>query len=113
MIVKRLKKLWGLWILICVRQGYFLGRNVYNLYYRPYLTIKKILAEEDKSQIFLIGVATITPTIVYVILRVIYDLLMYGRLVVVTGNVFTLALIVQVMVIVYLGYWVLMVIRKS
>jgi hypothetical protein len=77
------------------------------------LTIKEILAEEDKSQIFLIALATATPTIIYVVLRVIYDLLMYGRLVIVTGNVFTLALIVQATVIVYLGYWVLMVIRKS
>lgn len=113
MIVKRLKKLWQLWILICVRQVYFLGRNIYNLYYRPYLTLKKIKDEEDKSQILLISLTALTPLYFYVILRVTYDLLKYGRIVLVTGNVFTAAIGIQAILLGYLLYWTLMVLRKS
>ncbi|MBI2464531.1 hypothetical protein HYV64_00145 [Candidatus Shapirobacteria bacterium] len=50
--------------------------------------------------------------IFYVILRVIYDLLKYGRIVLVTGNVFTAAIGIQAVLLGYLAYWTFMVLRK-
>lgn len=113
MIVKRLKKLSELIILISVRQLVFLGKNVYNLYYRPYLTIKKIRENEDKSQILLICLTALTPTFVYIVLRVIYDLWKFGRLVPITGNVFTGVIVIQMILLGYLGYWTLVVLKKE
>lgn len=111
MIKKRLKKLSKLTALIAVRQGYFLGRNIYELYYQPYLTIKNIIDKQDKSQAFLIGVTAMMPSIVYVLLRIIFDLLWYQRIVLVTGRVFVVAVGIQVVVLMYLGFWTWKVIK--
>ncbi|MFZ2152692.1 MAG: hypothetical protein WAV41_01375 [Microgenomates group bacterium] len=92
-------------ILISVRQLVFLGKNIYNLYYSPYLTIKKIKESEDKSQIFLIGMTALAPIIFYVVLRIIYDLLKFGRMVAMTGNVFVAMIIIQAIMLGYLWYW--------
>lgn len=105
MIGKRLKKLSKLGILIGIRQAYFLGRNIYELYYQPYLTIKEIVDKKDKSQIFLITVAALTPTLTYVLLRIGWDLIKYHRMLIVTGNVFLVMALIQTIVIAYLGYW--------
>lgn len=113
MIEKRLKNIWKLSLLIGVRQGYFLGRNIYELYYQPYLTIKDIIEKRDKSQTFLIGLAAIMPTIVYILARVIWDLLKYHQVLPMTGNVFLAAAGIQVAVLIYLGYWTLEVLRKE
>jgi len=90
-----------------------LGRNIYNLYYSPYLTLKKIKEERDKSQFVLVTTAALTPVIVYIILRIIYDLLKYGRMVAMTGRVFLLMGTIQAIVLIYLGYWTLKVLRKE
>jgi len=90
-----------------------LGRNIYELYYQPYLTIKELIDKKDKSQIFLITFAAMTPAMVYVLARVIYDLIKYGQLVAITGNVFLVMGVIQLVVILYLGYWTLRVIRKA
>jgi len=90
-----------------------LGRNIYNLYYRPYLTLKKIRDDEDKSQILLICLTALTPLFIYVILRIVYDLLKYGRIFLVTGNVFIAAIGIQAILLGYLTYWTLMVLKKS
>jgi hypothetical protein len=90
-----------------------LGRNIYNLYYSPYLTIKRIKDEGDKSQFVLVTTAALTPVIIYIILRVIYDLLKYGRMVSVTGKVFVIMGIIQAVVLLYLGYWTLQVLKKE
>lgn len=113
MIKKKLKNLSKLGILIAVRQAYFLGRNIYNLYYSPYLTLKKIKNDGDKSQFVLVTAAALTPVIIYVILRIIYDLLKYGRMVPAAGKVFLLMGIIQTIVLIYLGYWTLEVLRKE
>lgn len=113
MIAKRLKNLSKLGILITARQGYFLGRNIYSLYYSPYLTLKKIRDEGDKSQFLLVTGAALTPGLIYIILRIVYDLLKYGRVVAITGNVFMVMGVIQIAVILYLGYWTLMVIKKD
>ena len=113
MIEKRLKKLWKLGILIGIRQLYLLGRNWYLLATQPYLTIKQIKDSEDKSQIFLILLSAVTPVIAYLLARIIWDLLKYQRLLMLTGNAFLGMGLIQSMIFIYLGYWVLMVIKKD
>ena len=92
--------------LISVRQGYFLGRNWYELMREPYLTIKDLKESRDKSQIFLISLTALTPLFLYVFFRIIYDLIRYHSLLIVTGEVFKLAIFIQGLVLLYLGYWV-------
>ena len=99
--------------LISIRQGYFLGRNWYELMREPYLTIKALRESRDKSQIFLIGLTALTPLFLYVILRIIYDLIKYHSLLVVTGEVFKLAVLFQGLVLIYLGYWVVKVFQEE
>lgn len=105
MIRKRVKKLFKLTTLISVRQGYFLGRNWYELMREPYLTIKALKESRDKSQIFLISLTALAPLFVYIIARIIYDLIQYHSLLVVTGGVFKLAVLIQGLILIYLGYW--------
>lgn len=105
MIRKRVKKLFKLTSLISIRQGYFLGRNWYELMREPYLTIKALKESRDKSQIFLISLTALAPLFVYIVARVIYDLIRYHSLLVVTGGVFKLAVLVQGIILIYLGYW--------
>lgn len=113
MIEKRLKKLWKLTVLISARQIYLLGRNWYLLVTQPYLTVKQIKDSEDKSQIFLILLTAISPVVVYVVARVVWDLVKYQRLLMLTGKVFLGMGMVQMIIFIYLGYWILMVIRKD
>jgi len=113
MIKKRAKNLFRLTALISIRQGYFLGRNWYELMREPYLTIKALRESRDKSQIFLIGLTALTPLFLYVILRIIYDLIKYHSLLVVTGEVFKLAVLFQGLVLIYLGYWVVKVFQEE
>ena len=113
MIEKRIKNIWKLSVLIGVRQGYFLGRNIYELYYQPYLTIKEVVDKRDKSQSFLIALAAITPTLFYFLARIIWDLAKYHQILPVTGNVFLAAAGIQVVVLAYLGYWTLEVLKKE
>jgi len=105
--------LFRLTALISIRQGYFLGRNWYELMREPYLTIKALRESRDKSQIFLIGLTALTPLFLYVILRIIYDLIKYHSLLVVTGEVFKLAVLFQGLVLIYLGYWVVKVFQEE
>jgi len=79
----------------------------------PYLTIKALRESRDKSQIFLIGLTALTPLFLYVILRIIYDLIKYHSLLVVTGEVFKLAVLFQGLVLIYLGYWVVKVFQEE
>lgn len=71
----------------------------------PYLTIKALKESRDKSQIFLISLTALAPLFIYIIARIIYDLIRYHSLLVVTGGVFKLAVLVQGLILVYLGYW--------
>lgn len=113
MIKTRLKKITELGILIAIRQGYFLLRNIYELYYQPYLTIKGLIDKKDKSQIFLISIAAMTPSIVYVLARLVWDMVMYQRLLIMTGKVFLVAGGIQLLVLSYLFYWTLKVIKSK
>lgn len=113
MIKKRVKKLFRLTALISVRQGYFLGRNWYELMREPYLTIKALRESRDKSQIFLISLTALSPLFLYVVLRIIYDLIRYRSLLIVTGEIFKLAMLFQGLVLIYLGYWVFKVFQEE
>lgn len=113
MIKKRLINIAKLSGLIGVRQTYFLGRNWYLLIREPYLTIKNIIDNKDKSQIFLIILTALAPAMVYVMARMVTDLIFYGRILWVTGNIFLIAGMIQAIVLAYLGYWVLKVYFKK
>lgn len=113
MIVKRVKNLFKLSVLVGIRQGYFLGRNWYELMREPYLTIKELKESRDKSQIFLISMTAFTPLFVYVFLRIIYDLIKYHSLLIVTGEVFKLAIVFQGAVLIYLSYWIVKVFQEE
>jgi hypothetical protein len=113
MIEKRIKKILELIFLITTRQLYFLGRNWYLMTYEPYLTIKEIWEKRDKSQIFLIFLSALTPIMVYVVARIIYDLIKYNQLLFMTGKVFEYMVVIQILIIGYLGYWIVKVIRDQ
>ena len=113
MIRNRVKKLFKLTTLISVRQGYFLGRNWYELMREPYLTIKALKESRDKSQIFLISLTALAPLFVYIVARIIYDLIRYHSLLVITGGVFKLAVLIQSLILIYLGYWTVKVFQEN
>ncbi|MCX6726777.1 MAG: hypothetical protein NTY75_03080 [Candidatus Shapirobacteria bacterium] len=113
MIKKRLINIAKISGLIGIRQTYFLGRNWYLLITNPYLTIKSIAESKDKSQIFLISLTALAPAIVYVLARIVTDLIIYGRILWMTGNVFLIAGGIQALVLAYLGYWALQVRLKK
>ena len=113
MIEKRLKNIWKLSILIGVRQGYFLARNWYLLIREPYLTLKEIKDKGDKSQFFLVTLSALTPVFVYIAARIIYDLIKYQRIVWLTGRVFGAAMLIQTIILAYLGYWTIQVLWKD
>jgi len=113
MIERRIKNLLKLSGLIGIRQGYFLGRNWYELMREPYLTIKTLKESRDKSQIFLISLTALTPLFLYLVARVIYDLVRFGSLIVVTGNGFWTAILMQILILLYLGYWTIKVLGEK
>jgi hypothetical protein len=79
----------------------------------PYLTIKALRESRDKSQIFLISLTALSPLFLYVVLRIIYDLIRYRSLLIVTGEIFKLAMLFQGLVLIYLGYWVFKVFQEE
>ncbi len=113
MIKKRIKNLFKIGALIGIRQGYFLGRNLYELLREPYLTLRELKESRDKSQIFLISLTALSPLIWYLILRIIYDLIKHGRLILVTGPAFELVVVIEILIFLYLIYWVLMVLKEK
>lgn len=113
MIKKRVKNLFRLGGLIGIRQGYFLGRNWYELMREPYLTLSSLKECRDKSQIFLISLTALTPLFLYVIGRIIYDLIRYGSLIMITGKGFQIAILAQGLILLYLGYWTIKVLKDK
>jgi len=79
----------------------------------PYLTIKALKESRDKSQIFLISLTALSPLFLYVFLRIIYDLIRYHSLLIVTGGVFKLAILIQGLILIYLGYWTVKVFQEE
>jgi len=90
-----------------------LGRNCYELIYQPEVTIKELYDDFDKSQMMLLVLTALTPLILYVILRVIWDLIMYGNVAAVFGSGLNLVLFVEVLIFGYLGYFVVKVLNRK
>ena len=114
MIQKRISNLFKLSILIGVRQIWGLLCTLYLLTYQPYLTLKDLLVEnKDKSQISLLVLTALLPAIVYGILRFIYDMWKWGRIIPALGDVFAGMAVIEVGIWMYLGYWILKVYRSQ
>jgi hypothetical protein len=107
MMKKRLKNIAKISGLITIRQGYFLLRNWYKLYSEPEETLDNLWETKDKSQIFLLTLTAFLPILIYFGVRIIWDLIVYGNLVLVTGKVFEAAVVVQGILLIYLGYWII------
>jgi energy-converting hydrogenase Eha subunit A len=113
MIKKRIKKIVKLTILIAVRQIWKLLCNLYHLVTEPFLTLKILIKDRDKSQIFLISLIFLMPIIAYFLARIVWDYYRYGLIINNTGVLFIVAIIIQIILLLYLGYWVLKIIRKQ
>jgi len=112
MIKKRIKKIFKLTVLIAARQIWKLLSNLYHLMTEPFLTLKTLIREKDKSQIFLISLIFLMPVIAYFLARIVWDYYRYGLIINDVGVFFTLAIVVQIILLLYLGYWVMKVIGK-
>ena len=112
MIEKRINHLWKLTALIGIRQGYKLGRNIYELFYQPEITIKELIDDFDKSQMVLLIATALIPLFAYLIFRVVWDLIKYGNMAALFGNGLNFVLFLEALIFVYLGYFVVKVLRK-
>jgi hypothetical protein len=114
MIKKRIKKILKLTELIFVRQIWKLVENLYNIITQPFLALKKIVVRDrDKSQIFLISIFFLMPTMLYLVARVVWDYYRYGLIIGGLGKFFLIAVIIQIVVLAYLGYWLWKVIKNK
>lgn len=114
MIKKRIKKILKLTELIFVRQIWKLVENLYNIITQPFLALKKIVVRDrDKSQIFLISIFFLMPTMLYLVTRVVWDYYRYGLIIGGLGKFFLIAVIIQIVVLAYLGYWLWKVIKNK
>jgi hypothetical protein len=71
-----------------------------------------LIKDRDKSQIFLISLVFLMPVIAYFLARIVWDYYRYGLIVTDVGMFFTAAITVQIILLLYLGYWILKVIKK-
>jgi hypothetical protein len=107
MIKKRVKKIFKLTILIAARQVWKLLCNIYHLITEPISTIRLLIKQRDKSQIFLIIFVFLIPIISYFLARIVWDYYRYGLVIMGLGGFFIAAITVQILLLWYLGYWVL------
>ncbi|MEI8067553.1 MAG: hypothetical protein WCG91_01190 [Candidatus Shapirobacteria bacterium] len=105
MIKKRFRKIFRLTILIAARQIWKLLCNLYQLLNQPFLTIKTLLKERDKSQIFLLSLMAIMPAIFYVSARLVWDRYRYGFVLNSVGMVFLVVSTIELIIFTYLGFW--------
>lgn len=113
MIKKRIKNIFKLTVLIAARQIWKLLCNLYHLITEPILTIKTLIKEKDKSQFFLLFWVFLIPLISYFLARIIWDYYFYGTIIKGVGIVFVAAITIQILLLWYLGYWVLKVVSKK
>jgi len=113
MMKKRIKNIFKLIVLIAARQIWKLLCNLYHLITEPFLTLKILIKEKDKSQIFLIGLIFLMPVIAYFLARIVWDYYRYGLIIKEAGMFFSMAIIVQMILFLYLGYWVWKVMRNK
>ena len=113
MIKKRIKKIIKLTGLISVRQGWKLGENLYHLTREPVLTIKTLIKDKDKSQIFLLTIFFLAPILSYIGARIVWDYYKYGLVIGAVGKLFIIVALVQLVLMGYLAYWLTRVIQKK
>ena len=112
MITKRIKRIFKLTVLIAARQIWKLLCNLYDLISEPFLTLKRLIKERDKSQFFLIGLVFLMPIISYFLARIAWDYYRYGLVVKDVGMFFSISLIVEIILLMYLGFWILRVMKR-
>jgi len=112
MIKKRIKKIFKLTVLIAARQIWKLLCNLYHLMNEPFLTLKLLIKDRDKSQMFLIILIFLMPIIAYFLARIGWDYYRYGLIVNGVGMFFLISVIIEIILLMYLGFWVLRVIKK-
>lgn len=112
-MIRRVSKIITLSFLIAIRQSWRFVCNLYLISYQPYLTIRNLVEQKDKSQLFLLGVLAISPVVTYTLGRVIWDMYHYGGVLTSVGWVFLFMLILQSVVWGYLGYWFWRVIKNK
>lgn len=105
-ITKRIDKIGKLFFLITVRQGWKLGRNLYLLIREPDQTIRSLWKDKDKSQIFLLTVVFLAPIWGYFALRISFDELKYGFIKPGYGGIFAGAIGMEIVIFLFLGYWI-------
>lgn len=113
MITKRIKRIFKLTVLIAARQIWKLLCNLYHLISEPFLTLNRLIKERDKSQFFLIGLVFLMPIISYFLARIVWDYYRYGLIVKDVGVFFSVSLIVEIILLMYLGFWILRVMKRK
>jgi len=113
MMKKRIKNIFKLTVLIAARQIWKLLCNLYHLITEPFLTLKILIKERDKSQIFLIGLIFLMPIIAYFLARIVWDYYRYRLIIKEAGIFFSIAVVVQIGLLLYLGYWVWKVMKNK
>ena len=104
-LLKRSKKIASLSFLILVRQIWGLLCNLYLLTYQPYLTLRNIRVRHDKSQILLLLLVAFSPFFSYILARLILDIRWYGEWRLSVGAIFEVTILIELVVLGYLGYW--------
>ena len=112
MMKKRIKNIVKLTILIAARQIWKLLCNLYHLIREPFVTLRLLIKDRDKSQIFLIAMIFLMPIIAYFMARIAWDYYRYGLIIDGVGVFFTIAILIQASLLLYLGFWVLKVIKN-
>jgi len=113
MIIERIKNIGKLISLVFVRQMVFLGKNLYHLKDSPFLTLKRLWKEKDKSQIFLLTMVVFSPAIIYTTVRVVWDRYKYGGLLTSVGMVFTVFFWIEIILLSFISFWVIKVWRSK
>ena len=113
MMKKRIKNIFKLTILIAARQSWKLLCNLYHLIREPFVTLRLLIKDRDKSQIFLIAMIFLMPIIAYFMARIGWDYYRYGFIIDGVGMFFTMAIFVQICLFLYLGFWVLKIIKSG
>jgi len=82
------------------------------LTYQPRATLRNLIKTRDKSQLFLLIITVISPSLVYVMIRIGWDWWRWGRVLPGVGLIFETALTIQIVVASWTGYWFLRAVRK-
>ena len=112
-LLKRSKKIAKISVLIGIRQIWGLLCNLYLLTYQPFLTLRTIRARHDKSQFLMIGMTALSPFLAYLMARLILDIHWYGEWRLSVGAIFEVTILVEILLLGYLGYWTGQVLKKN